>query len=544
MIRKTTILFIMLVSMFQAQTFEWVNTVPLNILTNPAYLHSPVAIDNSGNPVCARLVNFRFLYSFTYLGDIEIAKFNQTGTKEWSFTIFGKANVSEIIVDNDNNVVCTGTFRDTITMNTTSLVHSGSGKGNFILKLDASGNYIWAKDGTEYISGFGEFTALEINAAGNILLAISDYPIESKILKLDADGNILSSIEQPDVPTISDISRDASGNIWVTGFTTTHSQSFNGLDTIAPFPYSEYVVKYNTAGTAELVTFIQDVTVQEYNIETDNSGNAYLSGNLFDSTSFGNLHANSPQWVYDYFVTKINPDGEFLWLKQIPQGNTLGDATIGNSNYLACNKSGDTYVTGFFRGEINFGEDLLLSTFNFYDVFVISYNTDGEAQWVKAAGSDLYDSGSAIISDDNGNCYLTGLVGENSVFDSISVISGSLNLFIAGLDISNVISVEDGLHNSNPFAENFTLMQNYPNPFNPVTIIQYSIPFVGIRHALSVQLKIYDVLGKEIAILVNEKKSAGVYEINFDASSLPTGTYFYRLQAGTNTITKKMILLK
>jgi hypothetical protein len=85
----------------------------------------------------------------------------------------------------------------------------------------------------------------------------------------------------------------------------------------------------------------------------------------------------------------------------------------------------------------------------------------------------------------------------------------------------------------------FSLEQNYPNPFNPSTNIQYTI-----SSKQNVQLLVYNVLGKEIATLVNEEKPAGNYEVNFDASKLSSGVYFYQLQAGSFVETKKMILLK
>ncbi|MBK7631992.1 MAG: T9SS type A sorting domain-containing protein [Ignavibacteriales bacterium] len=85
----------------------------------------------------------------------------------------------------------------------------------------------------------------------------------------------------------------------------------------------------------------------------------------------------------------------------------------------------------------------------------------------------------------------------------------------------------------------FYLSQNYPNPFNPNTIIQYAI---GSREF--VQLKVYDVLGIEVATLVNEEKPAGNYEINFNASQLSSGIYFYKLQAGSFVKIKKLILIK
>jgi hypothetical protein len=93
----------------------------------------------------------------------------------------------------------------------------------------------------------------------------------------------------------------------------------------------------------------------------------------------------------------------------------------------------------------------------------------------------------------------------------------------------------------------FYLFQNYPNPYNPSTKIKFTIPTVTLRQAQSdirVTLRVFDVLGNEVAALVNEEKTAGAYEITWDAASLPSGVYFYRLKAGDYVDTKKMILLK
>jgi len=87
--------------------------------------------------------------------------------------------------------------------------------------------------------------------------------------------------------------------------------------------------------------------------------------------------------------------------------------------------------------------------------------------------------------------------------------------------------------------KDFSLLQNYPNPFNPTTSISFSIP-----QSEFVTLKIYDVIGKEVANLVNEFKDAGNYKFNFDASKLSSGIYLYRLHAGNFTTSKKMMLIK
>ena len=100
------------------------------------------------------------------------------------------------------------------------------------------------------------------------------------------------------------------------------------------------------------------------------------------------------------------------------------------------------------------------------------------------------------------------------------------------------------VENKKRILNKFALYQNYPNPFNPTTKIKYSIPFVETEHALFAQLKVYDILGREVTTLVNEEKQPGNYEVEFNASSLPSGIYFYRLTSGVFSNTKKFILLK
>lgn len=89
------------------------------------------------------------------------------------------------------------------------------------------------------------------------------------------------------------------------------------------------------------------------------------------------------------------------------------------------------------------------------------------------------------------------------------------------------------------FNTSFYLAQNYPNPFNPFTKIEFRVPFSGI-----VSLKVYDILGNEIAVLVNDYKTAGKYEVDFNASNLVSGIYFYKLIAGDFSETRKMVLLR
>lgn len=122
------------------------------------------------------------------------------------------------------------------------------------------------------------------------------------------------------------------------------------------------------------------------------------------------------------------------------------------------------------------------------------------------------------------------------ISDNAAGDTGSLRSWTLKIDYDVITGVNNNI-TSIPNA--FSLGQNYPNPFNPATKIAYTIPSNGL-----VTLKLYNILGKEVATLVNEVKSAGKYDVTFNGSSLSSGVYFYRLESGNFVDTKKMFLLK
>jgi hypothetical protein len=103
------------------------------------------------------------------------------------------------------------------------------------------------------------------------------------------------------------------------------------------------------------------------------------------------------------------------------------------------------------------------------------------------------------------------------------------------LDFSGITDVE----NADQLPQNYALDQNYPNPFNPATTITYAVPQNSF-----ISLRVVDILGNEVQTLVNETKSAGTYTVSFDATSVPSGVYFYTLEAGNFVSSKKMLLIK
>jgi hypothetical protein len=117
---------------------------------------------------------------------------------------------------------------------------------------------------------------------------------------------------------------------------------------------------------------------------------------------------------------------------------------------------------------------------------------------------------------------------------------------INGIEFGQLVSVPI----NEDILSSYSLSQNYPNPFNPSTKIRFIVTSNVKGETLNVALKVYDILGNEITTLVNEEKTAGTYEFEFNSVgtsrdlSLPSGIYFYRLQAGDFVETKKMLLLK
>ncbi len=131
-----------------------------------------------------------------------------------------------------------------------------------------------------------------------------------------------------------------------------------------------------------------------------------------------------------------------------------------------------------------------------------------------------------------------GLPYKNAI--SMEVLDSTLFTGILGFGLWNRPLIVTGIEaEQNELPTEFYLSQNFPNPFNPSTTIKYQIPELRF-----VTLNIYDVLGSEVATLVNEQKPADSYEVQFNGSNLPSGIYFYRIQAGSFIETKKMVLMK
>ena len=171
-----------------------------------------------------------------------------------------------------------------------------------------------------------------------------------------------------------------------------------------------------------------------------------------------------------------------------------------------------------------------------------AWRVDGSTDSLRYIGTNSLGSWPQNVSMMNGQSSISGLTGIKPGFrfadnDSCFAVYSLFGPFdvMAAYGCSGPVAVEV----DEVVPDEYSLSQNYPNPFNPSTTIKYSVP-----QSSFVKIKVYNTIGQEIAELVNQELQIGNYEVTFDARNLPSGIYFYRIEAGNFVETKKMILLK
>ncbi len=211
------------------------------------------------------------------------------------------------------------------------------------------------------------------------------------------------------------------------------------------------------------------------------------------------------------------------------QLNNLPAIGTGSAAYhtIYIDKNGKLYTWGDNKdGQLGDGTDFGTNAY-----VPVAVKTDGvlAGKKITRAAAGVYHS---IVLADDGTVSAWGLNVHGQLGDGTNT---DTNVPVASA--TTITSIES--NNDSELPTNFTLEQNYPNPFNPSTTIRFSIPNTG-----NVSLKIYDLLGQEILTLVNEQLSAGSYNVNFNAGELTSGIYFYRIETGSFTATKKLMLVK
>jgi Secretion system C-terminal sorting domain/Beta-propeller repeat len=299
----------------------------------------------------------------------------------------------------------------------------------------------------------------------------------------------------------------------------------------------QWVARYN--GPANGRDFAESLAI-------DAAGNVYVTG---ESTG---VKSN-----YDYATVKYNARGTQLWVARYNgPGNDLDLA-----HSLAVDASGNVYVTGYSDAMAG------ATTFN-NDYATIKYNKLGFRQWVRRydGPSGAQDMANALVLDASGNVYVTGSSqndpyaldyttikydaagtlewltiysgpGSNSDYAIAMAVDASANVYVTGSSIGSTDDYATIKYSQPPdiakkpapaklskdLPSRFRV-SNYPNPVTSTTRIQYELPYDG-----QVSVKVYDVLGREVATLVNAGMKAGYHSTDFNASSIQNGVYYYKI---------------
>ena len=238
---------------------------------------------------------------------------------------------------------------------------------------------------------------------------------------------------------------------------------------------------------------------------------------------------------HDATITKLSQDGALLWSQQ-PLADKVRIAGI------ATDAQGHVYVGGSFSGgPLQLGDTMLHPPDHAQPPreggFVAHYDAEGNLRWIGHATGPGAQNITAIAVGPSGDLYIAGTF-EGTLYlgpEKLEHRGGGLNMFVAKYDAATITASEA----TPELPSTATLTSNYPNPFTHTTTIEYALPASG-----QVRLSVYDVLGREVAILVDGVQHAGKHASIFDGTSLPSGTWFYRLEAAGQARTGLMTLMK
>lgn len=477
--------------------------------------------------------------------DVYIIKLRSNGTLQWSKTLGGAGD------DYGRSIIQTTDGGYAVAGYTASF--GAGGNDMLIAKLNAGGTLQWSRTFGE----MGDDLAFSIIKTEDGGYAVAGYTEsfgaggkDMYIVKLDASGSLQWSktVGGANDDLAYSIIQTTDGGYTVAGYTASSGAGGNNM----------YIIKLDTGGTLLWDRSVGGVLDdQAYSIiQTADNGFA-ISGH---TTSFG---AGSS----DIYIVKLDNNGTFLWSKAI--GGTLFDDGDGGIIQTA---DGGYLVSGRSFSFTTSGDD----------VYIVKIDSIGTLLWSKVAGlsTGFEDGDGGIIQTADGGYLVTGGVNSygsggidisfekfNSSFvtcgnssSPVSSITSPGNILISpafnSVDCSSIINIPTltsgtggtlinncttiGIQPvSNVIPNNFSLLQNYPNPFNPVTKISFEIPKSSV-----VKISVFDVTGKEVAVLVNETLRAGTYQTDWNANAYSSGVYFYRIQAGEFSETKRMMLVR
>jgi uncharacterized delta-60 repeat protein len=432
--------------------------------------------------------------------DFTTVKFSPNGVQQWVSRYNEPGNGDDkawgIVVDRIGNIYVTGYI-------------ARVGTDMYTIKYNSSGEYIWGQliNGTASNSD-DKAWGIVVDSIGNNIYICGQTEntttgYDFTVACYDSSG-VREWLNIYDGTTSVDkawgIVVDTDNLIYVTG----ESSSANGRQDCM-------TIKYNSGGDTLWTARYNGPALhndKSFGIVVDTDGNPYITG----------YETASDTLTTNYLFVKYSFEGEQLW------ANTYnGPANWQDTAYSIClSKSQEfVYVTGGSSSDTVAGKLDVLTL----RIPADSGNTDQSARY--PGNDNMNDAGTGVVADTLGNIYVAGYI--QTVQNGYDMIA--MKYQAGGLIAVNVISTQ--------VPKGFSLYQNYPNPFNPVTTIKFDV-----QKQAFVKLRIYDILGREVALLVNENLRIGSYEAIFSSAKLASGIYFYEMTAGDYRDTKKMVLVK
>jgi hypothetical protein len=554
------VIFIFSINLF-SQTPGWSWAIGIGGTDDDAGLS--VTCDSCGNSYTAgsfqQTVDFdpgAGTFNLTSAGgdDIFISKTDSAGNFIWAKKIGGAGFdlCRSIITDASRNIYAAGEFTGTVDFDAGVGIFNLAGGGHFILKLDSSGNFVWAKaiagtagysialDASANVYTTGYFSGtIDFNPNAGTVFLSSHGSTDFFILKLDSAGNFawakgLGGSGNDDAWSIS-LDRSESGDVYSTGIfmdTVDFDPGAGIFNLISGGNSSIFIIKLSSNGDFIWAKEMGGVTT-DYSgglsiaVSPSGSGSIYTTG-FFGGTDDFDPGAGTFNLIAlgdnDIFISKLDSSGNFVWAKKM--GGVNNDVGLA----LTVDASENVYTSGFFEGTGDFDPGAgfydLTSAGN-HDIFVSKLDSSGNFVWAKAMGGSFDDNGHSIAVDVNGAVRVTGDFYSSSVFfDSTNLINasaGNSDIFIASLD--------DHFTTGNIESENFGRgILLFPNP----AASEVNLMSGNVMHG-TIQLS--NALGE---VLEMTQINSSAFTIHFDDK--PSGLYFITLTdaAGNKVVSKIM----